>query len=68
MRSLISAAVALAVAGIGALLLEGTVATVVAIALLRSSSVLLVAAPFYEVGRSEDRERAAAARRRGPRR
>ena len=64
MRALISAAVVLAVAGIGALFVAGTVATAIAIALLGSSAVLLVAAVFLEVGRSEDRERARRGRRR----
>jgi len=66
MRGLISAAVVLAVAGIGALFVAGTVATAIAIALLGSSLVLLVAAVFFEVGRSEDRERARARRGRRP--
>ena len=58
--------VALALAGAVLLLLAGgsTVGVVIAITLMGSAAVLVVSLVFYEVGRSEDREREAEARRR----
>jgi NADH:ubiquinone oxidoreductase subunit 6 (subunit J) len=61
--------VALALAGAVLLLLAGdsTVAVLIAIVLLGSAAVLVVSLVFYEVGRSEDREREAERRARGDR-
>ena len=62
--------VALALAGAVLLLLAGgsTVAVVIAITLMGSAAVLVVSLVFYEVGRSEDREREAERLRRDERR
>jgi hypothetical protein len=58
--------VALALAGAVLLLLAGgsIAGVVIAITLMGSAAVLAVSLVFYEVGRSEDREREAEARRR----
>ncbi len=62
--------VALALAGAVLLLLAGgsTVGVVIAITLMGSAAVLVVSLVFYEVGRSEDREREAERLRRDERR
>jgi NADH:ubiquinone oxidoreductase subunit 6 (subunit J) len=62
--------VALALAGAVLLLLAGgsTVAVVIAITLMGAAAVLVVSLVFYEVGRSEDREREAERLRRDERR
>ena len=62
--------VALALAGAVLLLLAGgsTAGVVIAITLMGSAAVLVVSLVFYEVGRSEDREREAERLRRDERR
>jgi len=62
--------VALALAGAVLLLLAGgsTAGVVIAITLMGSAAVLVVSLVFYEVGRSEDREREAERLRRAERR
>jgi hypothetical protein len=62
--------VALALAGAVLLLVAGgsTVAVLIAITLLGTAAVLVVSLVFYEVGRSEDREREAERLRRDERR
>jgi ABC-type transport system involved in cytochrome bd biosynthesis fused ATPase/permease subunit len=62
--------VALALAGAVLLLVAGgsTVAVLIAITLMGSAAVLVVSLVFYEVGRSEDREREAERLRRDERR
>lgn len=62
--------VALALAGAVLLLVAGgsTVGVVIAITLMGSAAVLVVSLVFYEVGRSEDREREAERLRRDERR
>jgi hypothetical protein len=57
----LAGAVLLAVAG------SSIAATVVAIVLMGSAAVIAVSLVFYAVGRSEDREREATARRRSTR-
>lgn len=59
MRGLVGGAIALVLAAVAvALVADGTIAVAIALTLAGSAGVLLVAAVFYAVGRSEDEDRA----------